>query len=57
MAMQRYEEAINDLDHAVRIKEDHPQSHKLIGDCYAHLGQEDKAAIYWSLAEELRKKK
>lgn len=57
MAMQRYEEAVNDLDHAVRIKEDHPQSHKLIGDCYAHLGQEDKAAIYWSLAEELRKKK
>ena len=57
MAMQHYTEAINDLDHAVRIKEDHPQAHKLLGDCYSLIGEEEKAAIYWALAEELQKRK
>ncbi len=57
MAMSHYEEAINDLDHAARIKEDHPQAHHLLGDCYAAIGQEEKAVIYWSLADELRKRK
>lgn len=57
LAMGHYLEAINDLDHAIRIKDNHPQAHKLIGDCYSHIGEEDKAAIYWSLAEELKKKK
>jgi tetratricopeptide (TPR) repeat protein len=57
MAMQHYTEAINDLDHAARIKEDHPQVHKLLGDCYSLIGEEEKAAIYWALAEELQKRK
>ncbi len=57
LEMSHYEEAINDLDHAVRIKEDHPQAHHLLGNCYAAIGQEEKALIYWSLADELRKRK
>lgn len=57
LSLKRYEEALNDLDHAARIKENHSNTHHLLGDCYAAIGQEEKAAIYWSLAEELKKRK
>lgn len=57
LKMGHHEEAINDLHHATRLKENHPMAHQLLGDCFAAAGDEEKAAIYWSLAEELRRKK
>ena len=52
-----YQEAINELTHATSIKEDHAKSYDLLGDCFSRLGDEEKADIHWSLAEQLRKKK
>lgn len=55
--MAQYKEAINELDHATSIKKDHARSYDLLGDCYASLGDEEKADIHWALAEQIRKKK
>lgn len=51
-----YQEAINELSHATSIKNDHARSHDLLGDCFASLGDEEKADIHWAIAEQLRKK-
>ncbi len=51
------EEGISDLEKACEIKPGHEKSHELLGDAYAKLGEEEKAAIHWRIAEELRKEK
>ena len=50
------DEAINDLARATSLKSDHAKAHQLLGDAYAMKGDEDTAAMYWELAEQLRKK-
>jgi len=57
MEMSQWEEAINSLQHATSFKEDHARSYELLGDCYASLGDEEKAEIHWSIARQLKKKK
>lgn len=50
------EEAISDLLKASSIKEAHAGCHEALGDAYSRNGEEDRAAIHWRIAEELRKK-
>lgn len=57
IAMQHYDQALSDLLQAKALRKDHPTTYQLLGDTYAHLGDEDKAAIHWTIAEQLRKKK
>nr|WP_203558174.1 AAA family ATPase [Bacteroides sp. 214] len=51
------EGAIADLDKATTFKTEHAKAHELFGDALLRAGQEDRAAIQWRIAEELRKKK
>lgn len=57
LEMNHTEEAISDLEKACEIKPGHEKSHELLGDAYARLGEEEKAAIHWRIAEELKKGK
>jgi len=57
LEMNHTEEGISDLEKACEIKPGHEKSHELLGDAYAKLGEEEKAAIHWRIAEELRKEK
>lgn len=57
LEMNHIEEGISDLEKACEIKPGHEKSHELLGDAYAKLGEEEKAAIHWHIAEELRKEK
>jgi Tfp pilus assembly protein PilF len=45
------------LEKACSIKPEHDKSHELLGDAYSRVGDEEKAAIHWRIAEELRKEK
>ena len=45
------------MQKACEIKPGHEKSHELLGNAYAKLGEEEKAAIHWRIAEELRKEK
>ena len=57
LEMNHTEDAISDLEKACEIKPGHEKSHELLGDAYARLGEEEKAAIHWRIAEELKKEK
>ena len=57
LEMNYTEEGISDLEKACQIKPEHEKTHELLGDAYARLGEEEKAAIHWRIAEELRKEK
>jgi len=57
LEINHIEEGISDLEKACEIKPGHEKSHELLGDAYARLGEEEKAAIHWRIAEELRKEK
>ena len=57
LEMNHNEDAISDLEKACEIKPGHEKSHELLGDAYARLGEEEKAAIHWRIAEELKKEK
>ena len=57
LEMNHIEEGISDLEKACEIKPRHEKSHELLGNAYAKLGEEEKAAIHWRIAEELRKEK
>ena len=57
LEMSLLDEAVNDLDHACRIKPENARSHKLLGDAYSRKGDEEKAVIYWQIAEQLEKRK
>lgn len=56
-AMNELELAAADLDRATSMKKDNISAHKLFGDILAKQGDEDSAALHWSIAERLRKKK
>jgi Flp pilus assembly protein TadD len=55
--MNELELAAADLDRATSMKKDNISAHKLFGDILAKQGDEDSAALHWSIAERLRKKK
>lgn len=57
LELAHYEQAISDLLRADKQKSNHIATNQMLGDAYAHLGQEDNAAMYWSIAEEERRKK
>ncbi|BEG97994.1 AAA family ATPase [Bacteroides sedimenti] len=57
LELNHIEEGITDLEKACDIKPEHTKSHELLGDAYARLGEEEKAAIHWRIAEELKKRK
>ncbi len=57
LELNHIEEGITDLEKASEIKPNHEKSHELLGDAYARLGEEEKAAIHWRIAEELKKQK
>lgn len=56
MDMNLFEEAVNDLTIATSLNDSHPKAHHLLGDAFSRIGEEEKAAIYWQLADELAKK-
>lgn len=55
--MEDYEMAANDLNRCTSLKEDNISSHQLYGDILAAMGDEGAAALQWSIAERLKKKK
>lgn len=57
MEMSDFERAVADFDHATSIKQDHARTYSLLGDCFARLGDEEKAELNWAMAEQIRKKK
>lgn len=56
-AMEDYEMAANDLSRCTSIKDDNISAHQLYGDILAAMGDEESAALQWSIAERLKKKK
>lgn len=56
-AMEDYEMAANDLNRCTSIKDDNISAHQLYGDILAAMGDEESAALQWSIAERLKKKK
>lgn len=57
LQLNHINEGISDLEKACSIKPEHDKSHELLGDAYSRQGDEEKAAIHWRIAEELRKEK
>ena len=57
LELSLWDEAINDLQRATSLKPQHPRAYQLLGDAYSRQGDEETAAMYWQLAEQLRKKK
>jgi Flp pilus assembly protein TadD len=57
MEMNLFEEAVNDLDRATGLNPQNAKAHQLLGDVYSRMGEEEKAAIYWQLSEQLKRKK
>ncbi len=51
------EGAISDFDKATSLNPEHAGAHELFGDALLRAGEEDKAALQWRIAEELKKKK
>ena len=51
------EGAIADLDKATTFNSNHIKAHELFGDALLRAGLEDRAAVQWRIAEELRKRK
>ncbi len=56
LRLGNYEGAVADLDRACDIKQEHPKAHELLGDAFSKMGNMDKAALHWEIAERLREK-
>lgn len=50
-------QALADLDKSVSIRPEHAKAHELFGNALSRNGQEEEAAIQWSIAESLRRQK
>ena len=57
LALGNNEEALADFNRACSIKPEHAEAHELLGNTFSKLGDVDKAALHWDLAERLRDKK
>ncbi len=57
LSLSLWDEAINDLQRASSLKPEHPRAYELLGDAHSRKGDEETAAMYWQLAEQLKKKK
>lgn len=57
LEMNLFSEAINDLSHATRINNTHARAHKLLGDAFSAIGEEEKAVMLWEHARQLTKSK
>lgn len=57
LKLEHMDEALSDLLKASALKEKHSMCHELLGDVYSRKGEEERAALHWRIAEELRKKK
>lgn len=55
--MQEYEASVNDLDRCTSLKPQNISAHQLLGDVYSAMGEEEKAALQWEIAERLKAKK
>ena len=51
-----FQEAINDLHHATSINGKHARAYRLMGDAYSRMGDEENAAMYWEMAEQVSRK-
>lgn len=49
-------EAVADLDKASSLNPKNARTYQLLGDAFARMGDEEKAAIYWAIAEQQSKK-
>jgi len=56
-AMDENEQAANDLDRCTSIKKDSIPAHQLFGDVLDRMGDEEGAALHWTIADRLKKKK
>lgn len=55
--MQEYDAAVGDLDRCTSLKPQNISAHQLLGDVYSAMGEEEKAALQWEIAERLKAKK
>jgi tetratricopeptide (TPR) repeat protein len=55
MGLKRWEQAIKELDEAVRLDVTHPQPHLLLSQVYFRLGNEDRARREKDLSLKLRR--
>lgn len=55
--MQEYELAASDLERCTSLKENNISSHKMLGDIYSAMEREEEAAIQYTIAEQLKKRK
>jgi tetratricopeptide (TPR) repeat protein len=55
MGLKRWEEAISELDQAVRLDPRHPQPHLLLSQVYFRLGDEERARKEKELSLKLRR--
>lgn len=57
LSLSLYDQALADLSRATSLCDTHANAHKLMGDCFSALGDEDKAELYWEIASQLHKRK
>ena len=57
LEMNHFEEAVAAFDKATSQKKDHARTYQLLGDCFARLGDEEKAELNWAIATQLSNKK
>lgn len=55
MQKELWNEAINDLQRATSINEKNPKAYRLLGDAYSRLGDQEKAILYWEIANQCEK--
>ena len=55
--MQEYEAAVADLDRCTSLKPQNISAHQLLGDVFSAMGEEEKAALQWEIAERLKARK
>ena len=55
MQKELWNEAINDLQRATSINAKNPKAYRLLGDAYSRLGDQEKAILYWEIANQCEK--
>ena len=56
-AMNRYDEAVNDLERCTSLNPDSISAHLLYGDVLSAMGDDVNAAIHYAIADRLKKNK